>query len=203
MTRWRIHALRSDEGYTRVSTRQGQGPLPFTRAAVRGSLVVVLVASVQTAVAQEPLGRLFFTPAERARLDASREVARANALRPRPEGRADVTVPESLPQAEHAGPRTLTLNGLVRRSDGSTVVWINGRAATRKEGEVWTGVAVDAGGRRVPLRVGQTVETASGVVEEGYRRRRTLAPAAPVPAAEAESGIAAPREAPKTREDGP
>jgi hypothetical protein len=65
-------------------------------------------------------GTVVFTPSQRAALDAGKQVSKprtARAVAPR-------------------GPRAVTLNGVVTRSDGGTAVWINGRAA---DGRVFPG----------------------------------------------------------------
>lgn len=125
------------------------------------------------------LGRLFFTPVERAKLDARRLEAIANANRPAPPPVAEA--PPKAPQSQ-----VLTLNGVVRRSDGESTVWINGKSVSRQSefgsravGEGAVGVDLPGSGKRVRLKVGQSVESLSGVVEESYRRRLTL-PAAQV-----------------------
>jgi hypothetical protein len=136
----------------------------------------------------DSVGRLFFTPAQRARLDTRRAEALANANRPPAPPVA--TAPKALP------PQVVTLNGVVRRNDGTTTVWVNGRPVNERfhEADITTGsiaresVALDLASsrRRVRLKVGQSVEATSGVIEEGYRRRRTLhsavVPAEPVAA---------------------
>ncbi len=69
------------------------------------ALLFVLLAAALPAKG-EALGRLFFTPAERAALDRQRLL-----------GAQEV-------QAEQAA--TLSINGIVRSSGGTTTVWING-----------------------------------------------------------------------------
>lgn len=59
------------------------------------------------AVAEQALGRLFFTPEKRAALERSRRL--------------------NLRQAQQMEGETLSLDGIVRRSDGSGTAWINGR----------------------------------------------------------------------------
>jgi len=157
------------------------------RVLVAGVLLS-LFADTGMAQAQQPLGRLFFSPEERARLDASRKEALANAAKPK--AAAPGEAPRPAPSA-----RVLTLNGIVHRSDGETIVWVNGKpvpqrggAATVAPGSVGAdaaGLVLPESGRRVHLKVGQSVEANSAVVEEGYKRRRTLptAVAAPPPAA--------------------
>lgn len=58
----------------------------------------------------EELGRLFFTPAERAALDEQRRA---------------VTVSAAVSRV----PEPLRLDGYVLRADGRTTVWVNGEAA--------------------------------------------------------------------------
>lgn len=169
------------------------------RVLVAGVLVG-LFADTSIAQAQQPLGRLFFTPEERARLDASRKEALANAARPK------AVVPAEAPRPAPTA-RVLTLNGIVHRSDGETIVWVNGKPvpprggpATVAPGSVGAdtaGLVLPESGRRVRLKVGQSVEANSAVVEEGYQRRRTLptAVAAPPPAAAEPPGPTAPEEA--------
>ena len=71
-------------------------------------LLALLPPSIHAA---EPLGRLFFTPAQRNTLDAGKQLDR-----PKTDG---PTV---------RGPRSLTVNGIVTRSDGESTVWVNGGA---------------------------------------------------------------------------
>ena len=71
------------------------------------SLLITLTLLSQTNVQadQEPLGRLFFTPQERAALDRQRQNHNFQ-----------------------ANERSQTVNGEVRRSDGSHIRWVNGEA---------------------------------------------------------------------------
>jgi hypothetical protein len=113
--------------------------------------------------AAEPLGRLFFTPSQRAALDAGKQVAK----------------PRTVRAVAPRGPRAVTLNGVVTRSDGESAVWINGHEAG---GKTVSGVRASAsatdptaaqlrvGGaqRSVQLRVGQQLDRVSGKVLEPY-----------------------------------
>ena len=129
------------------------------------------------AAATPTLGRLFFSAEERAALDEARRrpaVVAAPAVKPLP-----------------PGPEYVTLNGVVRRSDGSTAVWLNNRMiegkhtydglevtdSKRAPGPANVTVKVPQAGRSVDLRVGQELDVISGKVQERYR----LAP--PEPAA--------------------
>jgi len=136
------------------------------------------------APAQERLGRLFFTPAQRASLDVARSQRARTALA------TEKTEQEATPV-----PQTITYSGVLRRSDGKTTVWINNQpvhdresagAATivgrvRSDGSVT--LQVPQSGRSVILKPGQSVELLSGAVEEGYSRRLEGSRAEPKPAA--------------------
>jgi hypothetical protein len=123
---------------------------------------LLLAAGASAATGQE-LGRLFFTPQQRAALDARRK-ARV------PDQPAAITAAES--------PST-RLDGYVKRSDGESTVWLNGQPVPAGKGsneaQIHTSrnrpdtVTVEAGGgkkRRVPLRVGETLERDSGEVKD-------------------------------------
>jgi len=135
----------------------------------------------QTQAPAPTLGRMFYTPAERATLDEMRK-------RPAP-----VLVQEKTIEAPPA-PEYVTLNGVVRRSDGTTTVWLNNKpvqgqrsseglilapARAGTPGNVT--VVVPQSGRKVDLKVGQQLEVTSGKVQEPYRAPR--APSASEPAA--------------------
>lgn len=151
--------------------------------------------------------RLFFSPAQRAQLD----IARAQRDR-RGTQTADGT--PSGPQ----GPDVVTYDGVVRRTDGKSTVWLNGKpindrtrdndvnvVGVRRDGAVT--IAVPQTDRAASLRVGQTLDINSGTVQEPYARGATRyrppektapAPAAPVkpaPAAVANTSAAAKRAA--------
>lgn len=127
----------------------------------------------------QPLGRLFFTPEERATIDDLRR-------RP-PAVAAAVPAQKALPPA----PEYVTLNGVVRRSDGSTSVWLNNRMlegkrtseglevsdSKRSPGAANVTVKVPQAGRSVDLRVGQQLDVTSGKIQERYQ----LAPRVPAP----------------------
>ncbi len=136
------------------------------------------------ASAQERLGRLFFTPAQRASLDVARSQR----------ARAAVATEKSEQDATPV-PQTITYSGVLRRSDGKTTVWINnqpvhdresaGAAAivgrVRPDGSVT--LQVPQTGRSVSLKPGQSVELLSGAVEEAYSRRFEASKPEPKPAA--------------------
>jgi hypothetical protein len=136
-------------------------------------LLAALVLPAAPAQAQE-LGRLFFTPDQRAALDARRRAR----------------VPDKPAAAVIASPTT-RLDGYVKRSGGPNTVWVNGEslletspeaprigASRRDDGRVSIGVGDS--GARVGLRPGETLDRGSGevrdVIGDGEIRIRRNAP---------------------------
>jgi hypothetical protein len=126
------------------------------RLAAASAAVALLCAG--SATAQE-LGRLFFTPDQRAALDARRK-ARV------PDKPAAVPVTES--------PVT-RVDGAVRRQGGKSTVWVNGEAigenaqgprVAPQGSRVTVPVPVGEGERRFDLRVGETLDRGSGEVRD-------------------------------------
>lgn len=104
------------------------------RGACCGCLLVALIA-FDPAVADEALGRLFFSAAERAELDARR----AAANQPPPvavEPPVPVSASEDVPDSAAALPPALTVNGVVSRSQGPATVWLNGVAQDPRQARV-------------------------------------------------------------------
>jgi len=164
-------------------------------------LLCVLACVADVAVAAGGLGRLFFTPAQRAQLDTAR--AQRDRRGPVTSESEPITTP---------GPDVVTYSGVVRRNDGKATVWINGKPMTertrdgdvnvtgvRRDGAV--SVTVPQAGRTASLRVGQSMDVVSGTIEEPYARRATIPRAAvkPVPSgASAANPAAAPAAAAPT-----
>ena len=122
-------------------------------------LLAALALPLAPAQAQE-LGRLFFTPDQRAALDARRKAR----------------VPDKPAAAAVASPTT-RLDGYVRRSDGPSTVWVNGEGlletspeaprigATRSDdGRVSVGVGES--GARVGLKPGEVLDRSTGEVRD-------------------------------------
>jgi len=117
------------------------------------------------------LGRLFFTPAQRATLDSARKQNIRIEF-----GDETAEQPAAAPV-----PQNISVNGMIRRSDGKDTVWINNRPVTDQGGnglKVTTPkgsdrvrLSVPESGRSVDLKVGQSVEIVSGSVQENYSRR--------------------------------
>lgn len=106
-----------------------------------------LALTSTAASAAEPLGRLFFTPEQRATLEARR------------------LAPPSAPAAAPSSDR-VSVDGIVQRSDGPATVWINGVPRTvspgslvpsAKGGPAAVEVPVPEKDQRVRLRVGETL----------------------------------------------
>jgi hypothetical protein len=149
-------------------------------------LLLLLIAPVQ---AEDGLGRLFFTPAERARLDALRAGTADDAL---PAPVPDIALPLpplTLDPPPPAPP--LAVNGLVVRERGPATAWINGAAGTRQDLDLGTGQDVRIGRRtvdvmarqdmRARVRPGQVFEPAQGRVVEAFEQQAP-APTEPPPA---------------------
>lgn len=109
---------------------------------------LLLSCSVQ---AQE-LGRLFFTPEQRAALDARRRAR----------------VPDKPAAVPIVASPTTRVDGYVRRSQGPSTVWVNG--ATVDEAvpgsDTRVSVPVGEGGARVRLKPGETLDRGTGEVRD-------------------------------------
>lgn len=122
--------------------------------------MLLLAGAVAVAAEPPPLGRVFFAPAERQALDAARD--------------------GSVTTAAAAGSGTVTVDGVVRRSTGADVVWVNGSAgadAVRSAPDRRATVVVEAAGRRVRLKPGQAFDPATGRVRDCVGCRRPPPPA--------------------------
>ena len=132
-------------------------------------LPVLLLAALPAAHAAELTGRLFFTPEQRAQLDQlRRQKAVASQVRDEP-------IPE-----------TVTYNGIIRRSDGKTTIWMNNQPmsdADLRGGQPVTGTVSRDGrivlqnpqagsGAKLELKVGQSATLMSGKVDESFSSQR-------------------------------
>ena len=138
--------------------------------------ILILTGCVLAQTAQaEPLERLFHTPEQRVLLDTARKTMPMNAG-----GTAEApSVPD------------LSLSGIVTRSDGQRSIWVNGRL---EHGAVGTGaqernqVQIRLPSGEVKLKVGQSIDPATGQVTENFRRpppepaiAKPAPPTAPIP----------------------
>jgi len=116
-------------------------------------MLFVLTALPCGAVAQEKIGRLFFTPEQRVRLEH---------LADKPEGETTVIISDKV-----------QVNGIVQRNGGSRVVWINGIPQSQKgangilvERDITPDsvpVKIPGTGNLVRLKVGQSIDLNSSV----------------------------------------
>lgn len=126
--------------------------------------LAVILALAATAQA-ENIGRLFFTPEQRILLDNARGQ------------KVKIEVEE---QTAEPAPDIVSLNGMVRRDDGHTTVWLNNRAVsdrtttggvtilpqgTASDPVLFTMPQTD---RAISLRVGQNLDVTTGQVVEPY-----------------------------------
>ena len=140
----------------------------------RLAAAIVLMLGAGT-VNSADLGRMFFTPAQRAMLDNARKQNIRIELGSDNEQAAPV-------------PQNVSVNGVVRRSDGKSTVWLNKRAViapqtgginvSTSKNDHRVKLTVPHSGRSFDLKVGQTVEIVSGTIEEGYTRRTAPKPEA-------------------------
>lgn len=127
---------------------------------MKRALLVGLFCAAGAAQAADELGRLFFTPAQRAALDARRKAR----------------VPDRPTAAVVASPVT-RIDGYVKRSRGPSTVWMNGESLSegspeapriespaRGDGEV--SISVGESGRRVRLKPGEALDRGTGEVKD-------------------------------------
>lgn len=111
-------------------------------------------------VAQD-IGRLFFTPEQRAALD----------------GRRKARVPDRPSAAPVVASPTTRLDGFVRRSDGRSTVWVNGESVAEsgpdapriepgRSTDSRVSVPIGDSGARVRLKSGQVLDRGSGEVRD-------------------------------------
>jgi hypothetical protein len=113
-------------------------------------------------MAAEPLGRLFFTPAQRSVLDAGKYTGPPAPVAP--------------------APRTVHLDGVVTRSDAQRTVWINGTAyhdrspdgvqvKTSPAAPATTSIRITGKTATMRVKVGQRLNLNSGQIQEDFARR--------------------------------
>ncbi|HUO43845.1 MAG TPA: hypothetical protein VMT94_02900 [Burkholderiales bacterium] len=128
-------------------------------------LVYLLLAAYGVTAAGADLGRLFFTPTQRAALDGARKQ------------NVQTEIGNDNPQEAAPLPQNISINGVVRRSDGKTTVWVNNRAITERQSNSVNIVpyknsnrvklTTPDSGHSIDLKVGQTVELTTGAIAEG------------------------------------
>lgn len=142
-------------------------------------IVLLMLVALPAPAADVGLGRLFFTPAQRQALEEAR----------RKNVRAEVQAAE---KPARPPVRNVHVTGVVRRSDGESTVWVNGKPV---DGTTADGlkVRVTAGqqaavivqepdhGHILRLKVGQRANILTGRIEESYERRQPAAAQAELP----------------------
>ena len=115
-------------------------------------LVFAIGMAFATLAAAQDLGRLFFTPEQRAALDARRKAR----VFDKPVAAPVVASP------------TTRLDGYVRRSDGRSTVWVNGAQADEASPQADGRVSVPVGDSeaRVRLRPGEVLDRGNGEVTD-------------------------------------
>jgi len=121
-------------------------------------LLVLPALHARPALAQE-FGRLFFTPEQRAALDARRKAR----------------IPDK-PAASAVASPTTRMNGYVKRSSGPSTVFLNGEGVTEtsqpdsprvpRGNDDTVSVPVGDAGMRVPLRPGEVLDSGTGEVHD-------------------------------------
>lgn len=136
---------------------------------VIGTTAEAAEPEAKASAAPASIGRLFFTPSERAQLDIARMQRKPAALA----ATASAEPVEAPPTTQ-----VVTYGGIVRRSDGKSMLWINNRLVDEKDalsglslkGKVRSDGAVTLHvpqtGGSIDVKVGQSVELQTGRVAE-------------------------------------
>lgn len=108
-------------------------------------LLLIMMFLPSLAMATEPLGRLFTTPAERANLDFLRQTKKVELPQ------ADQPVPEATAPAL---PSSISVQGYVKRSDGKqSTVWVNNSPIQEDSGTSEVEVGKLRGGNQIQLKL--------------------------------------------------
>ena len=127
---------------------------------MRHVFALVAFGLLAPAAQAQELGRLFFTPEQRASLDARRKAR----------------IPDKPAAVVVAAPVT-RLDGYVKRSAGPSTVWINGESVTEsapeapridagRAAEGAVSITIGEGGNRVRLKPGEALDRSNGEVHD-------------------------------------
>jgi hypothetical protein len=118
---------------------------------MKGAALLAALLVFTCAQAQD-FGRLFFTPEERAALDARRRAR----------------VPDKPAAAPVVASPVTRVDGYVRRSEGPSTVWVNGgRVEEASPGsDARVSIPLGPGGGRVRLKPGETLDRGTGEVRD-------------------------------------
>jgi len=133
------------------------------------------------AAAGDDFGRLFSQPAERAKLDVLRQNQKLKVVTPQETTQPEPAAGDEAPEL----PEPIAMQGYVKRSDGSSTVWINGKAVQEnsavdnveigrlngqknvsKTGSDSLNVKIPANGKQIRLKAGQVYEPETNQVKE-------------------------------------
>lgn len=128
---------------------------------MRLALALAAALLACTPASAQELGRLFFTPEQRAALDARRRAR----------------VPDKPSPVPIVASPTTRLDGYVRRSDGRATVWVNGAALDdtgpdapridpRRSTDGSVSLSVGDSGARARLKPGEVLDRGSGEVRD-------------------------------------
>lgn len=117
-------------------------------------LCLMALLLVPTVSISQEVGRLFFTPEQRAALDARRKAR----------------VPDK-PAAVVVASPTTKLDGYVKRSGGPSTVWVNGEPLPEGAGDAprigpRVSISVGESGGRAALRPGEVLDRGTGEVRD-------------------------------------
>ena len=139
-------------------------------------LLIVTAFKTTTAIAADPIGRLFTSPAERSNLDYLRQTKKKLIAPVIIDAAETVEAPEAAPIVL---PDAVNLQGYVKRNDGKQgTVWVNNQALQENSGnkEVTIGrlsdssnrvpIKLSANGKRLNLKAGQVYDPESNRVRE-------------------------------------
>jgi len=148
----------------------------------RALAVGLMLAATNLGAADVTFGRLFLTPAQRTALEEAR----------RKNIRAEEIAAEKATKPKRPPARDVVVSGVVKRSDGESTVWVNGKPVdgTTDDGlrvRVTSGRAAvvihePKKGHTVRLKVGQRANFDTGKIREPYEDRPTPAAVLPAPA---------------------
>ena len=134
--------------------------------------LAALLLSTTTDSRADTLGRLFYTPAERANFDRMRQ----KGIDDTPQSVEPVAIVTDEPKLELD---QVTVNGFVKRSNGKDTTWLNrlphhessnpqGILVLKRTGKA-SAVSVQLpSGKQVTLKAGQIFDVGAGTVREGY-----------------------------------
>jgi hypothetical protein len=128
-------------------------------SAMSASLVLTPASAAQ--YSEQDLGKLFNTPAQRQQLDTHRKGIRAGTVH------------------EQTAPSDVRLQGLVKRSDGVTTVWVNGQSTLKSNAvagmQVNTNtqhdsnrISITINDKTIKLKPGEVWSEESNHISNGY-----------------------------------